>query len=161
MKKTSSRPHRRIWTADTVFLPSVLAGGVQKPLYLMFLMDQKTGAITGYAYFERPSSLSLIRLLNIAFHDYVPPDIIIADFVRGFDFDSWGPAGHFRCRVSDGPAGASARGAMEKVAARFRHFIRIHFGAETPAYGSLLLLTDVFFDGYCYPSARERRCQDG
>lgn len=155
MKKTSSPPRSRIWTADTVLLNAVRVGGALKPLYLMFLMDQKTKTITGYAYFERLSSLSLIRLLNIAFYDYAPPDLILADFIHDFDFDTWGPSGHHRCIVTPGPMESSYRGATERTAARFRHFVRVRFGSEAPDYGALLLLTDVFFDGR-YPSASEK-----
>lgn len=153
MKKTSSPSHCRIWTADTVSLPAVRVGGVQKPLCLMFTMDQKTGMITSYAFFSRPSSLSLIRLLNIAFHDYVPPDLIVADFTPGFEFDAWGPAGHLRCKVVSYSPNASARGAMEKVAQRFRRFLHLHFGKEPPVYAALLLMTDVFFDDFNKSSA--------
>lgn len=155
MKHSSSSPRRHIWAADSVLIPSVRFGGVLRPLRLLFIVDQKNGLVVGYGFVSSLTSLSLIRLLNVSFHDYVPPDFIIADFISPFEFNSWGPAGSYSTKVVRSLSAFSPdrRGFMERTASRFKRFLHFHFGNEAPAYEALLLMTDIFFDDYCYPSA--------
>lgn len=157
MKHKSSPLHRHFWTAEIIRIPSVQSGGAEVPLYLLFTVDNESGLVTGYDYFPRITSLSLVKVLSSAFHDHIPPDMVAADFIPGFEFDAFGSFGTRHCRVvRHCPASRHTCGAIERIVLQFRRFLYIHFRDESPLHAALLLLTDVFFEDFNTLDSLER-----